>query len=119
LGVKVGSKVLLIDAPKQFEKRLEPLPPKAIVSRKQQPNSELIIWFVESNAVLDARIDKIADQLNTGGLWIAWPKKTSGVETDLKEDAVRLRGLACGLVDYKVCAIDETWSGLKFARRKK
>ncbi len=90
-----------------------------MVSRKQQPNSDLIIWFVDSNAVLEARIDKIADQLNTGGLWIAWPKKTSGVETDLKEDAVRLRGLACGLVDYKVCAIDETWSGLKFARRKK
>ena len=119
LGVNDGSKVLLINAPKKFEELLEPLPVTAIVTRKRQSNPDLIIWFVDSNAVLEARIDKIANQLDMGGLWIAWPKKTSGVATDLKEDAVRSRGLACGLVDYKVCAIDETWSGLKFARRKK
>ena len=52
------------------------------------------------------------------GLWIAWPKKASGVETDVTEDVVRAAGLATAMVDYKVCAIDATWSGLKFARRK-
>jgi hypothetical protein len=81
---------------------------------------DVIVEFVTAQRNLPARFDKAAARLaETGGLWIAWPKKSSGVETDLNENLIRDVGLAAGLVDNKVCAIDETWSGLRFVVRVK
>lgn len=71
-----------------------------------------------SREALDKRIDRLGSLAGKGGLWIAWPKKASGITTGLSQNEVRQTGLAAGLVDYKVCAIDATWSGLRFARRK-
>jgi hypothetical protein len=80
--------------------------------------ADLVIWFVKARAELAGRIGAAKRAMaGGGGLWICWPKKTSGVATDLSEGVVRGTVLKAGLVDYKVCAIDETWSGLKFARR--
>lgn len=79
---------------------------------------DFAILFVTTRAGLEKRFDRLRDRLkSTGMLWISWPKKTSGVASDLTENVVREIGLSKGLVDVKVCAIDETWSGLKFVRR--
>ena len=76
------------------------------------------MWFPKSARDLEQRIDLLADQVECGGLWIAWPKQASGVKTDITQTIVRKVGLAAGLVDFKICSIDATWSGLKFARRR-
>ena len=79
---------------------------------------DLIIWFVRSLGELKRGISKMAAGLEHGSIWIAWAKKGSALAADLTEQDVRAIGLASGLVDYKVCAIDATWSGLLFTRRK-
>ena len=78
----------------------------------------LIIWFVKSKRELIQRIERMAAACANAAIWIAWPKKSSGKTTDLTQAIVRESGLASGLVDYKICSIDETWSGLKFTKRK-
>jgi hypothetical protein len=77
----------------------------------------MTLWFVRTQKELDHRIETISRGMGQA-LWIAWPKRASGVQTDVTEALVRAAGLAHGLVDYKICAINETWSGLKFARRR-
>jgi hypothetical protein len=77
----------------------------------------MVIWFVESTSDLEERIDTIEHIVGSGGLWIAWPKKSSKKVTDLSEPHVRRIAMAAGWVDYKVCSIDDTWSGLRFSRR--
>ena len=120
LGIKSGSTVLLIGAPPGFRNALTGLPADVRLSVRETAAADLVIWFVASRRQLDEGIARRAASLTApgAGLWMAWPKKASGVETDLTEDLIREAGLAYGLVDYKVCAIDATWSGLKFARRK-
>jgi hypothetical protein len=78
----------------------------------------LILWFVPTRSVLLHRIKRMAALTPDGGMWIIWPKKSSGLPSGLTQNVVRAQGLAAGIVDYKVCAVDETWSGLLFARRK-
>jgi hypothetical protein len=119
LGIKPEAEVLLLDAPDGFEDTVGELPPGATLRRDTPGPCDLVIWFVLSREDLERRIVEVAERAGPGGLWIAWPKKASGVVTDVSETLVRETGLASGLVDYKVCAIDGTWSGLKFARRKK
>ena len=116
LGIKPASALSLVGAPAGFRRILIGLPRSVRVSPQGDGHPDLMIWFVRSRAELTATIARRAFEMGSG-LWIAWPKKASGVRTDVTEDAVRNAGLAHGLVDYKVCAIDETWSGLKFARR--
>ena len=116
LGIKPGSCVALLDAPRGFRKELVGLPAGVRLTTRAAGRPELIVWFVMSARALDARIAVMGGSMGAG-LWIAWPKKASGVVTDVTEDVVRRAGLAHGLVDYKVCAINETWSGLKFARK--
>ena len=116
LGIKPESALALLGAPAGFRRVLVGLPRSVRVSTRAAGSPDLIVWFVRSRAELDGTIGRRAVEMGAG-LWIAWPKKASGVKTDVTEDAVRNAGLACGLVDYKICAIDETWSGLKFARR--
>jgi hypothetical protein len=117
LGIKAGSRVLLDSAPDDFT--LEPLPDGTTVHRRTSAAEyDVIVAFCPDAAQVQRRFDPLVARLETaGGLWIAWPKRSSGVPTDLTENLVRDIGLAAGLVDNKVCAIDETWSGLRFVRR--
>jgi hypothetical protein len=118
LGVKPGAGVALVGAPAGFERRLGAESLGAVVSRRGRRPADLVVWFVPSRRHLDQDLPRVAARLAPGGgLWIAWPKKASGVATDVTESLVRRAGIAAGLVDYKVCAIDTIWSGLKFARR--
>jgi hypothetical protein len=120
LGIKAGHRVALVGAPEGFESQLEPLPPRVRVSRRAQGNLDVILFFTRSEAKLVDRFARLKGRLvPNGGLWIAWPKKSSGVATDLSFDPVQKVGLAAGLVDNKVCAVDETWSGLRFVYRLK
>ena len=118
LGIKPGVVTSLINAPKDFEQTLGPLPDGAKLKRSARGKCNLIVWFVDLLAELEERIGTMAQNTPAGGLWICWPKRTSGVKTDVGERLIREIGLASGLVDYKICAVDETWSGLKFAKRK-
>ena len=119
LGLKPDTVVALLGAPKGFERALAPVPAGVRFTTRAAGAPALIVWFATSRAQVDRRLSDVARLVTEGvGLWMAWPKQSSGVATDLREDTIRNAGLAHGLVDYKVCAIDETWSGLKFARRK-
>src|SRR5438132_10026601 len=117
LGIKPGSRVAIVRAPDGFQSELVGLPADVQVTMRVAATPDLIVWFVTRRGELETKIGSIEKTMGAG-LWIAWPKKASGMKTDLVEDVVRSAGLAHGLVDYKVCAINETWSGLKFARRK-
>lgn len=118
LGIKPGSTLVLLEAPRGFRRELLGMPKGVRVSQALGGSPpDLIVWFVMSGRALDVRMAAVSRAMGPG-LWVAWPKKASGVATDLTEDVVRAAGLANGLVDYKVCAVNETWSGLKFARRK-
>jgi len=90
---------------------------RRIVDRADQ-GCDLIVWFVRSNRELEDGIEQIKQQVGRNGLWIAWPKKTSSLASDLSQVVVRRVGLAAGLVDYKISAFDDTWTGLKFTLGK-
>jgi hypothetical protein len=118
LGIKPGSRVTLIGAPKGFEETLGELQDGVSISRRLRRTSDVIVAFTTSRAVLERRLPALHEALDyAGGLWLAWPKRASGVDTDLGERIVRELGLDAGLVDNKVCAIDQTWSGLRFVYR--
>lgn len=121
LGIKSDCTVALVNAPAGFERTLAPLPEGVAVRRDLRAKSlDVIVLFAKTRSQLDAKLDAAVSRLaTTGGLWIGWPKKSSGVATDLSDGDVRRIGLATGLVDNKVCAIDETWSGLRFVVRVK
>ena len=119
LGIKPGSAVALLGlAPASFEPRLE-LPEGARLFRQLRPTPfDVIIVFVDRLAKLERRLGHLLARLHpAGGLWVAWPKQASRRTTDITEDVVRRVGLAGGLVDNKVCAIDDTWSGLRLVVR--
>ena len=118
LGIKENSRIAFVNAPDGFQDYLGPLPAGAeIVERVTKP-LDLVLLFVTAERALATDFAKLADKLATNGMiWIAWPKKSSGVATDLSFDNVQRIGLGAGLVDVKICAIDDTWSGLKFVYR--
>lgn len=115
LGIKPGSVVVLVGAPDGFRTTLGPLPDAVEFREKPGPGAALTLWFLRSRRELERSISRIARC--DGPVWMIWPKKASGAETDLTQQDVREIGLAAGLVDYKVCAVDATWSGLLFKRR--
>lgn len=117
LGMKPDTRVLLIDSPPDFVRTLGDLPGGVSFSKSIAGPADLVIWFVRRRGEL-VRLSEIEANLGSGGIWIAWPKKASGIRTDFNESDVRSAGLKSGLVDFKVCAIDATWSGLRFARAK-
>jgi CheY-like chemotaxis protein len=119
LGIKPNAVVYLIDAPDGFETSIDNLPEGVSFVRKAPEQNDLAIWFVRSQKELKQRMNQAKVHVKKGGLWIAWPKKASGVASDLSQATVRKKGLDSGLVDYKVCSIDKTWSGLKFTLRPK
>ena len=118
LGIQEGTRTGLINAPKELEKDLGELPSHAVIQRTLRGKVDLILWFVGSVSELEKRIDQMADKTSGGGLWICWPKQSSGVRTDVTQAVVRRSALAAGLVDYKICSVNATWSGLRFARKK-
>lgn len=118
LGVKPDSTVVLIDPPDGIEKTLAPLPDGVMIRRGNRGNRAMTIWFVVARAEFERRFEAVVRAVGEGTLWMAWPKRSSGVETDLTEDTIREVALPAGLVDSKVCAIDETWSGLRLTRRR-
>ncbi len=122
LGVKEDHQVALVHAPADFGQTLGQLPAGVTVAHSANGDEPLdvIVYFVKSAQELRRQFPVLARRLTSaGGLWVAWPKKASGVATDLSEGVVRAVGLEAGLVDNKVCAIDEVWSGLRFVIRLK
>jgi hypothetical protein len=112
LGIREASTVALVGAPTGFTIAL---PPGATIRRSARSRTDVTLWFVRSAAELSERIAEMAKRADKSALWICWAKRASGVRTDVTEHAVRATAIAHGLVDFKIGAIDETWSGLRFA----
>jgi hypothetical protein len=122
LGIKSNHAVALVNAYDGFEGTLEEMPSDVEILNdlKSRKAFDVIVFFTKSETELAKQFTRLAGRLSpAGGLWIAWPKRTSGFASDLTENRIREIGLAEGLVDNKVCAIDETWSGLRFVIRLK
>ncbi len=118
LGLKAGQRIALSGAPDDFRRSLEPVPADIEWLTELRPAVDGVLLFAPRVATLEAALLPAAAALTPAGmLWIAWPKRAAKVPTDLTEDRVRAFGLAAGLVDVKVCAISDVWSGLKFVRR--
>ena len=118
LGIKEGAIVAFAGAPPEFATALGELPDAVTVKRRAVAPLDVAVAFFTRRAELERRLAGLGRAIHPGGgLWIAWPKRSSGLQTDLTEDVVRELALAGGLVDNKVCAIDETWSGLRLVYR--
>ena len=119
LGIKEGSRVALLGAPDGFDGELAPLPDGVQVVRRLAPQLDVAVLFVTERRQLERRFPDVARSITpAGGFWVAWPKRASKVATDLTEDVLREVGLPQGLVDNKVCAVNDVWSGLRFVWRK-
>ena len=120
LGIKEGNRVAFPSAPDGFRSLLGELPDDVTVKSRASGPLDVIVFFTTRRAELERRLPALRGAMDpAAGLWIAWPKRSSGVETDMTEDVARELGLANRLVDNKVCAIDETWSGLRLVIRLK
>jgi hypothetical protein len=120
LGIKPGHRVLLDGGPEDFETtHLQPLPDGVVIHRRagSAPYDLVLAFRTDARTLVKHLPRDIGRTTTPGRLWLAWPKKASGVHIDLTGDVVREEGLAAGVVDIKVCAIDEIWSGLAFVRR--
>jgi hypothetical protein len=119
LGLKTGMKVAILHAPDDYGEWLQPLPTGVAVSSRLGGKKDFIQAFFDSKKALQRRMPALKKGLAKDGmLWVSWPKKASGVVTDLNGNVVRNMGLDTGLVDIKVCAVTDVWSGLKFVYRK-
>lgn len=118
LGIKPGFAVCLLGAPPGLPALLAPLPDDVTLSARVGSPADLYVAFVRSARELEARLAALAPYVGRQTIWLAWPKLAAKVRTDLTGNVVRETGLAAGWVDYKVCAIDATWSGLAFKRRR-
>ena len=118
LGVKPGFKVALLASPKGFADSLKPWPAKVTFTARPESKADIFLGFARSNRELQAHLLSLQGVADRQTLWLVWPKKASGVRSDLDGNVVRTTGLDAGWVDYKVCSIDDTWSGLAFKRRK-
>ena len=116
LGIKERTRVALIGAPPGFA--LGTLPEGAVLRRGARGAADLTLWFVRSRRELEHDIRGMLPRSENSGLWIVWAKKTSKLAADLNENDVRDTGIAAGMVDFKVCAVYQDWSGLRFNRRK-
>jgi hypothetical protein len=120
LGIKEGSRIGLVNAPKGFQSELGDLPQNVEFVALLTNSLDIILFFVLTQRELARDFSNLAKKLVSNGMiWIAWPKKSSGVTTDLSFESVQRIGLDAGLVDVKICAVDDTWSGLKFVYRLK
>jgi hypothetical protein len=119
LGIKAGLKVATIEAPKGYRELLAPLPERVSFATKIAAEAPFVHLFVKERQILEKELKRLRRLLaDAGVLWVSWPKKSSGVKTDITEDVIREVCLPLGFVDVKVCAVDETWSGLKLMIRR-
>jgi hypothetical protein len=120
LGIKDGFRVCLFDAPSDVRAELKPALAKCETVTDRKVPIDFAMLFTKSSSHLTKEFQRLVRKLTPAGmLWISWPKKSSGVATDLDENIIREIGLAAGLVDVRVCAVTDVWSGLKFVRRLK
>ncbi len=119
LGIAAGHVVAVVDDPGHFRDLVAPLPPRVALRQTARGRADVAVAFTVRRAALARRLGSLSRLVfPAGALWVCWPKRSSGVATDLTEDTVRATALPHGLVDVKVAAVDETWSGLKFVWRK-
>lgn len=122
LGIKAGQTVVVVNPPRNFlAQELQPLPENVtLASATTRKQLDFIMLFVSSAKALQTELPKLKEKLARDGiLWVSWPKKSSGVETNLSFGVVQQLGLKIGLVDVKICAVNDIWSGLKFVYRLK
>lgn len=119
LGIAAGERVAVVGAPRDFATTLGALPATARLTAVFDATSDRVVWFLRSRAELRVALGRLTATLQQQVAWLAWPKKASGVRTDLDGNVVRDAGLAAGLVDFKVCSVDATWSALAFKRAKR
>jgi hypothetical protein len=119
LGIKPGTRLRAVNAPADYDALLAPLPEDVIVATVDAPDLDVVHLFTKSKSELTKLITRYQSKIKqNGAIWVSWPKKSSGIPSEITEDTVREVALPVGLVDIKVCAIDETWSGLKLVIRK-
>ena len=119
LGLRPGATLRLVGGPDGFEDALAPLPDGVAVRRRGPLRADVVLYFTTARADLAARVEELGQAVfPAGSLWVAWPKRASGVPTDVTEDVVREVALPLGLVDNKVCAVTGVWSGLRLVWRK-
>ena len=119
LGIKAGMTMAVLDAPDHYWDLLRGRPEDVTLADLTTPPLDFIHVFVTARTGLTDRLRALRGSITMNGMvWVSWPKKASGVVTDVTGDVVRAAGLAAGLVDVKVCAVDDVWSGLKFVIRK-
>ena len=120
LGLRTGMRVHFLDMPKTVQSEMAPILPEVQVSHHISPQLDYIHAFFRSAADMEQALPRLKEHLARGGmLWLSWPKKASKLPSDLSDEVVRRLGLGTGLVDVKVCAVDDQWSGLKFVYRKR
>ena len=120
LGIKDGHRVATVEAPDHFPALLEPLPEGATVEANPDGDGPypVVVVFIPEASVLEDRFRRGQELMDPyGGLWLSWPKQSSALATELRESHIREHGLATGLVDNKICAVDPDWSGLRFVVR--
>jgi len=119
LGIKPGLMVVTINAPANYRRLLGQLPDHVNFSNRVTANSMFVHLFTSKRNELQRRLSILRNKLSdNGAVWVSWPKKSSGISTDVTEDVTREIALPLGFVDIKVCAVDETWSGLKLMIRR-
>ena len=119
LGIKAGGRIFVSNAPAHYDELLAPLPESVTRARQIDARTQLVHVFVTTQAQLRKALQgAIAKLAPDASIWVSWPKKASKVPTDVTENAIRDLALPLGLVDIKVCAIDDVWSGLKLVIRK-
>lgn len=119
LGIKPGQRVATIEAPKGYRELLAPIPEGVSFTKEVAADAPFVHLFVKERRILSSELKRLRRLLaDTGVLWVSWPKKASNVKTDITEDVIREVCLPLGFVDVKVCAVDETWSGLKLMIRR-
>ena len=119
LGIKEGSKVYVLDAPDNYQALLAPLPAEVKFVAKLTDGTQIVHVFVDQKTVLEKALKNLRQKMPVDSMiWVSWPKKASKVPTDVTEDVIREIALPLGLVDIKVCAVSEVWSGLKLVLRK-
>lgn len=119
LGIKEGYRVRIKNAPDDYLELVSPTPENVQISKSLRKDVDIFHFFTRSSSELKAQLPKLIAAIDQNGMiWISWPKKSSGVSSSVTEDTIRSVALPLGLVDIKVCAVDETWSGLKLVIRK-
>ena len=119
LGIKPGMIIVAMDPPDNYRKLLEPIPSGVNFATRPVGNSKFVHLFVRERRVLQTHLQSLRRKIaEDAAIWVSWPKKSSGVASDITEDVIRAVALPLGFVDIKVCAVDETWSGLKLMIRR-